>query len=525
MRAVSKIAIVVAFFVIVSTVSAFGSATNIYITQSGSPTGNCTTNVQTPAFFNNAANWGTGASQIGPGTTVLFCGIFTGASGQTGFSFQGSGTSGNPITLRFDTSAQMSAPYWGSASSGAINCTSKGYLVVDGGTNGMIQNTANGTSLTYQQASHGWYSISCTNVTIKNLTVQNLYINQGSSSGATDTGGANTANVDFEGNSTNNQVFNNVLNNSRAGIAVNFDGGYDASNIQIYNNTISDHPWGIFVGANNASSTATGVVIHDNTISNWLNWQFPSSTYHTDGLILYNDIGVSAAYDTYTIYNNYFLGSLGNGSPTGYIACGVMSTCTIFNNLMVDTGSNGANGYIWLYSPNGSDAVYNNTLVGSSNGGVAITLGDTAGLGGATTSHLTVKNNIFTNVTLGLHDYQSLISDVTASNNNVWRTPSGAAPAMATNDSSQFSFATWQSDGFDVSSTNASPHLSGTYTLQSGSSAIGLGANLTSLSITALDSDKAGTARPSSGAWDAGAYQATAGGQPTPPTGLAAAVK
>ena len=71
----------------------FASATNVYITQNGSPSGNCTSGVQPPAFFNNPANWGTGASQIGPGTTVLVCGSFTGAAGATELTFQGSGAS------------------------------------------------------------------------------------------------------------------------------------------------------------------------------------------------------------------------------------------------------------------------------------------------------------------------------------------------------------------------------------------------------------------------------------------------
>ena len=129
--------------VVFATVSLWGSVASVQVTQSGSASGSCTSNVQTPAFFNNSANWGSGATQIGPGTVVLFCGTFTGTAGQTGFTFQGSGTAGSPITLQFVTGAQMTAPYWGSA----ISCSGKSYVTVNGGTNGSITNTANGTSL------------------------------------------------------------------------------------------------------------------------------------------------------------------------------------------------------------------------------------------------------------------------------------------------------------------------------------------------------------------------------------------
>lgn len=502
--------------------SAFGSAANVYITQTGSPSGNCTANVQTPSFVTTAGNWGSGAAQIGPGTTVLFCGTFNLPVGSSLASFLGSGSAGNPITFQLDTNAVVQSGAMGSASAGAFNCTKKSYVTVDGGTNGIIQNTANGTGLANSRASQGLYFSGCTNAIVTNLTIQNIYQNLGNNSKASDNNGLNTADVQFAGGSTNSQVSNNTLNNARTGVLIDFDNGADASNLLIYGNTIGDHAWSIAIGADNANSTATGIVIHDNTISDWNNWQFPSSAYHTDGIILYNDI-TTGAYDTYTIYNNTLSGSLGAGSPTGYIACGLMSTCTIFNNLMVDTGKNACYGYIWLYSPNGPDAVYNNTVVGSSTASAfAVTLGDPGPGPGPTRSALTLKNNVFVNVSAAIHDYQSLASDIAASDHNVFRTAAGGAPSMATNDSSYITFSKWQSNGFDTNSSTSDPKLSGTYTLQSGSAAIGLAGNLTSLDIAALNMDKAGAHRsPPDAAWDAGVYAASS--VPSP-TGLTAAV-
>src|SRR5207245_689057 len=46
-----------------------------------------------------------------------------------------------------------------------------------------------------------------------------------------------------------------------------------------------------------------------------------------------------------------------------------------------------------------------------------------------------------------------------------------------------------------------------TYHLTSGSPAIGLGTNLTSLGIATLNRDKTGYARPATGGWDVGAYE------------------
>ena len=223
----------------------------------------------------------------------------------------GVGNSTNPVTFKLDSNAIIQSPAMGSASAGAFNCSGKSYVTVDGGSNGIIQNTANGTGLANHKASQGLYFIDCTNVVVKNVVIQNIYANLGSSPGAKDSDGWNTSDILFDegGNMTGAQVFNNTLNNSHTGINAYFDGGNDASNFQIYGNTISDHGWSISFGADNARSTATGVVIHDNNISGWTNWQFPSSTYHTDGLILYNDAGRSAAYDTYMIYNNQFSGT------------------------------------------------------------------------------------------------------------------------------------------------------------------------------------------------------------------------
>jgi len=252
MIAVRKYLLVVSFILIVSAGSAFASATNIYITQSGSPSGNCTTGVQTPSFVTAAGNWGSGPTQIGPGTTVLFCGTFSLPVSASLASFLGSGTSSNPITFKLDTGAIIQSGAMGTASSGAFNCSGQSWVTVDGGTNGIIRNAdssgnpQNGIGLTNKQASMGLYFSDCTNVIVKNLTVQDIFIGSPSDTAGI---GSNTGDIYFGGNSTNSQVFSNTLTNSRAGLWVSFDSNSDASNFLVYGNNFSDHAWGLVFGA------------------------------------------------------------------------------------------------------------------------------------------------------------------------------------------------------------------------------------------------------------------------------------
>ena len=194
---------------------------------------------------------------------------------------------------------------------------------------------------------------------------------------------------------------------------------------------------------------------------------------------------------------------------------------------MVDGGTSVCNGYVWLYAFGGPHSFYNNTIVGgSATQNIAITLN--AGYGTPAYSLVTVHNNISINVAYAMADYNTstLSGDVSASDNNVWRTGSGGAPQFVYNFGGSptfISFASWQGTGFDKNSSSANPSLSTTYTLQSGSSAIGLAANLHGVGIGPLDSDKAGIARSLTGSWDSGAY--TFGVLPSPPTGLTAVVQ
>jgi len=101
------------------------------------------------------------------------------------------------------------------------------------------------------------------------------------------------------------------------------------------------------------------------------------------------------------------------------------------------------------------------------------------------------------------------------------------------------SLAAWKtSTGFDAHSISVNPNLTALFALGSGSPAIGSGTNLWSLGIVGLRTGapqsfgaggSCGTgclARPSSGAWDMGAYphSGTSAQGPNPPSALSSAV-
>ena len=103
--------------------------------------------------------------------------------------FQGSGNSGQPVTVLGETGANFTAPYW-SSTSGAINTNGQSYITINGGStcgwsaatqtvtpcNMTIVNTQNGTNLSYQASSVGISVPSNSSyVTVENVDIHNIY--------------------------------------------------------------------------------------------------------------------------------------------------------------------------------------------------------------------------------------------------------------------------------------------------------------------------------------------------------------
>jgi len=414
-------------------------------------------------------------------------------------------------------------------------------IIVDGGSNGIIQNTANGSQLANKAASIGVDIRGVSNVIVRNLTIRNIYQNVAS---VNEDGGFNTSDIFAEPGGTGITICNNTLNNAHVGIwsDTSGSGGSVAScasntftaGTNYFNNTIADHGWQISLNGSGAPN------IYDNDISDWTNWgNQADGQYHTDGIITYGDSSVLKP----TIYNNYFHGDLGTVSATGMIFCtygssgnGSGSSCTIVDNLFVGSGScaTGQCAAVYFHGGDGTNQlgphyVYNNNFVN---------YGQDVYIENDSTISYSVENNIFVGCS-ACSTYAVLLNGSPNSVLKVWDHNDGSGLRSA-GGYNQNTFAQWQALGFDKNGSAVNPSLSSAYTLQAGSAAINMGANLWSTGITALDMGKPSVVgvngtndgmirSQASATWDDGSSpygsSAPATASVAPPTGLTAQVQ
>jgi hypothetical protein len=541
--------------------TAFSSSNITYIAQNavGGNTGADCADAHSAAWFNSASNWGSGSSQIGPGTTVHLCGTFTGTAGSTMLSVQGNGANGNNVIIQSDSGspAIFTAPYWNS-SQGAIYCSGKQYITFDGNGKGVIQNTADGSTLANHQISEG-IEDDCSNSIIENWTVQNIYVHvTGNTSDCT---GPNSC-TDSECISVNNAdqvlVTNNVVHDCRVGIGFNLPPSVAYSKWEVSLNTIYNIDHGVTLASNSTNTSIASVLEHDNDISNGSNWdslyQSGNCDWHHDGTHIFAQGSASDTFNGVQIYNNYIHGVwtvTNGGSNAGcfnahiYFEGDVISPA-IFNNVLeLDSGPLNApdGGYVSVRAEGyGSGAqIMNNTFLinnaATSGASGTIQVVDEAntrlvnnlfsGTGSSSFGYFITMQNADTSCVAGYCDYNLYYH--LANGYYWWQT------------NSFIDFATgspsWQSSQLDTHGQfGVNPQLNSVpYTLQSGSPAIGAAKNLSELNLAALNSGAptvfgvgGGTGnivRPSSGAWDQGAYESSPGGQaPGAPTNLTAVV-
>lgn len=471
----------------------FGLAqSNIYVAQNaaGAQTGtDCA-----DALALSSATWT-------PGSTYHVCGTVTST-----IAPQVSGTASSPITILFEANARSTV----SSSSGAINLAGQSYIVVDGGGNGTIQPTSNNSS------SIGIYArAGSSHLEVKNLTIANLYVH----STMSDSSGGGSYAFWFDG--SYNKFHDNVIHDAMAG----FKEEVTSSHNQIYNNQIYNVNWGYFASGSGSADSITYEQIYNNDIHDLANWDTSGDIFHHDGIFLSGNGATTSLHDN-QIYNNYLHGTLSNCSSncaTAYIYMNSHSNDTVYNNLIVaPAGQFVYNGLVTMGTgggPGSNDAAYNNTIVGG---------GSTSGncLMASSESNFSGMNNILTNCTGSGSEFWLNSSTLAAGglNNNVY-----GSFNWRVNGTAYSSLVSWQSaTGQDTNAqaTSGSLNLDSNYIPLSSSLAVGAGANLTSRGIPTLDADKAGIARPTTGNWDSGAYQAgSSAGAPNPPTGLNAVVK
>ncbi len=468
-------------------------ANDVYIAQTaaGRNTGADCSDALVYTYFNTSGNWTSGmptGAQIGPGTAVHLCaGTYSFAGGNTnGLAFQGGGSSGGVITLIADQGpVTLTAPYWGNTSGpnvGPVNTNGHSYITIDGENQLTLQATANGTLLANQvDWGNGLVAKGGRNVTIENLTVSNIYVHSCRLpiSNCTDEGGPDTGGISAYG--SNLLVRGNTVHDAKLCIGGNYGGGITINNEAFQNNTLYNCDHGFEVGDGSANDTVINLIISDNDISNFQNWDDFGVNNHHDGIhqFSYNS-GDSVV--GYQAYNNYIHGDFGaNMNAAIYQESSTETTGTLyFNNLIVDSASMSHLGCGEICVLNQNAGIYNNTIA-------------------ATTGHGTVCVNVYyagdvikNNTCTSVGEAISVTSAANYANtaidyNNYYNIGSNGWNQIGT-------FQTWQSlCSCDAHGNNNNPNLSAeTYRPTSLSSALAGGISLTSLSITALAADKTG---------------------------------
>lgn len=534
MSAASKIGMVALAFVMLFAVSAFG--TTRFIAQSaGTFSGGTACNGQTTLTV-TAWNGITNSA----GDVNYICGTITFSAGSNGLVARGSGSSGSPVQLIFDTGAILQSPAFGGSPGGSVGgalvFNGVNYWTINGQNTGTIQNTADGTpgqttcvsgSCTVNQNTVGIWISNATGVTVQNLTVRNIYMDKNGAGSWSDAG--YTTDVWIGGPASAITLSGSTLNDAHTGIWAGFDNGTITGLTIGPSNTVDHHAWGIsWANGNSSSGTSSTGSIYGNSIGNFSDWNLSGNNgWHTDGIITYT---YNLASFTPYVYNNYFYGDLdgGTGAGTAHISVGTVygadatngtGSGYVFNNVIDMTGNTHCAAGMWDQGKTVS--FYNNTVIGPS----SCSTGTSIGIMIESTA-ATLENNIFSTLSQMIGGYGTVGADIAVSNDNVFYNclstcfgfGDGAGPNYSTLSSLQ------TATGLDKGSSAGDPKLT-SFVPQAGSSATGLGANLTSLNVAALDLDKASVQRPASGAWDAGAYQDPPASVVAPPSGLTAAVQ
>lgn len=488
-------------------------AETIYVSQNGSGTGTGadTSNRMSVSGFNTSGNWDTDVAndgKIGPGDTVSLSGTITNA-----LVFQGSGSSGNFITLQFESGAKMSAPYW--TIDGAIQGPlGKSWIIIDGGNTGRvgtrytvdhstfqtnIECTANGEALTYQQPTRGIvFAGGCSNVIVRNFRTQNLYVKVPYSSDVNEHGGA----MSLAG-SGNLMISNCVIRMGIDGAIVKAE-ETNVLGLVVADCDIRQVSNGIKPGCASGSDSFTEAQIVRNRLDEFGMWSDAAngaSHHHNDGIQFV--LGSPGANSLRSVVAYNWLGpDFGtNGHTTSAIFLEDDSEeCYVYNNLVTLAANH------WTSNPliqagqntsytagDGPGLVANNTIIGGNTGG-----------SGIMARHHSVSNNIVYRV----GNFFTRHSDINSGHfdyNIVWGITSDSnGQCYDSNVGTYGSFSSWKAAaaGMDPNSINQDPLVNSDGTLQTGSPAIGFAIPMTAI----FTDDFNGVTRTN---WDAGAFQYT----------------
>lgn len=477
-------------FVSVVNSATFWVSNGGYGTQSGSDSANA----KSASWFNTAGSWATPkeSGKIGPGDTVRLIDSIS-----TELIARASGTPSAKIMILFHRNAKISRDTC-STVNGCLCIKNLKNIVVDGGSNGIIENTNNGTAKTYHTETRGIVATTSDSCTVRNLTIRNMYVNTGNDNQVDQT---QSNCIYFSGDHF--ELANCTMHD--VGWAIRYSYGND-TNCLIHDNTVYNTDHGIAIDGY-GSVFAKTIKIYNNHFYDYQLWDTDANTYHHDGIHAYATVPAKAT-DLW-IYNNTFDGDGGvnitgqiflesgvspwtDADGTAYIFNNVLKTTRLANYIMVGAGM----GKNWV--------IANNTIIGA---GIAT---NGTGLALEKMTNATVRNNVIVNCyTLNSIAATCTYTDTNYSYNIYGHT--GTFNGFIFNNSTYTSnFTTWKTAcDCDTQSAKGTSLVvdTSTYLITPSSAAYGTGANLSYLNIASLNSDRVGNAR--TGTWDAGAYEYT----------------
>lgn len=508
-------------------------AATYYVSQNGNGSTNSL------AWLNSTYGWT-------PGDTINLVGTLTNT-----LHVNGSGTAGNPITIYFEPNAQFSTPTLPTDSQ-FLYLAGQSWITIDGGSNGVIQLTDNGTVAANggtkdhgNSGISGIYASPIDHVVIKNLAIENIYNRQ------TNTEAIQGANGDGYGiywQGSDLVVSNCFLTGEQEMIS----GVYSASpssNLTIVSCVLSNYNHGIILGSGGvANPIFSNVAIMNNRILSGDMYETSTNVsdlgLHRNGIFIFNESelapgsgGATSGYITnLLICNNYIQAGYHPLSLTAGSGGIFLDTYTVpstvhvrvYNNISVCVPPLSYSGGGGNAEAGGIDVLFaNNTIVnGIGYGGYSWTIGGTNAFAFNNISISSHANWISTSVNItGLANNNAtvaqLLSGITT-DHNIFNGTMGYSGWVETVNGGGLSeilfdsFSQFQNMLGGLLVNNIEPH-STTATVQLGSGyaplstdtvAIGNGTNLTAWGIT---NDFAGNPRPATGNWTIGAYQVATG--------------
>lgn len=527
----------------------WAAATDVYVTQNGAGGQNGTNlaNAFPIGALSSSSNCGSGFNQIGPDTVVH---INANASGTgtanfpangTMFSFQCDGTNGHPVILQFQAGDIWQAPYF--SASAAIQISNRSFVTIDLG-GATIQDTLNGTPgftcpggpCTSQKLSVLIQALHCNTCEIRNGTLANVYVHQQCEGNSKCDGSGDTNHNAIQYGGPNFKAHDLTMHDVTWAMLENASVGDD--NIQIYNNDIYHMDHGIACGAG-PGVTVGHFYIHDNHFHDMAIFDTGVlDANHHDGIHCFSSLNTGKIQNIY-IYNNLFDGNQGQCCVTAWVFLEGGSgsgatpwtdktgTAYVFNNVFVGSLDIG-NGQLSVDAGTGHK-IYNNVIMQTGpqqSGGKCFNARGSAG-----TEAITFVNNAVQGCAQA-YSFDNAVS-IVAMNNNAYANLTGQGNETFNwtghTNGNVNSLSAWRSvcncDANSVGGTSGTLSLSNTGIPQTGSMVVGIGTNLTSAGIAGLTLDKAGNPRPSTGAWDVGAYSSgVTSSLPAPPDGLKAVV-